>query len=711
MSTTYGTWTERDVLLEHGERLAEVTHGYALTGRPAADGRNVVVVLHSLTGNADVHEWWRPLVGPGAALDTERVAILAPDLLGGCGRTRASPAPTTLTPRDLARRVWALCDGLGVAAPLAVIGGSLGGMVALELAALAPTRAARTLVFAAPARQTALGAGWGAAMREALAVGGNERGLALARMIAMLSYRSPAGLERRFGGDDPAAAIGDWLAHHGRALVARFDAGAYRTLLDAMDRHDVGRGRASIAAALAPAGDRLVGVGVPGDLLYPHDTVAQWCAAAGARYRELVSDHGHDAFLLEDNQVGALIRAVLAEADAVQDAGPRPTRPRRVALAGAGTVGDALAGRIAAAAQARRAADAPDLVLARALVRDPARPRPGVEACRAAGAASDGSLAVHADGAGAQAADADAAASDPLLVTDPDALVAGDVDVLIEALGGIDPAYALVRGALARGLPVVTANKALVAARGPELLAIALRTGASFDFEAAVAAAVPVVRTLRSRGPEAPAITAIEGILNGTTNAVLDALHRGTSFAEAVAAAQAAGFAEADPSRDLDGRDAEDKLRILAWLAFGIAPAALKVTRTPLNARAEELVQRAAADGAVVRVIARASADGTATIAPIAAPADGPWGTVRCAGNRVVLHEAGGGHVALAGPGAGGGPTAAALWRDLHHPLPVSGGGGVAAASRAGPPPALSPGRSFAAPESPLLRRGARLSL
>lgn len=670
--------------LESGVRLEAPALQWTQLGRLNAARDNLVLVTHALTGTPDVHTWWGDLLGPGRALDTGHVAVLCANVLGGCAgssgpRTDGADAFPALTTRDQAAALWALLDTLEVHAPALIVGGSLGGMVALELAALAPARCREVLVLAAPAAQTALGAGWHAIMRTALEVGGPRDGLALARMAGMLSYRAPEGLEARFAGRrvDGAHAIASWLDRHGERLVARFDAASYRTLIDAMDRHDVARGRGSLAAALAPVADRLTGVGIAGDLLYPDDVVRAWTAATGARYAALTSVHGHDAFLLETAQVDRLVRESLARsfararvtsdapevARAPHDAPPTASADldaapvtRRVALAGCGVVGDAVATALAGPAGR-------DTHITRVLVRDVHRERPGLtEATRAARV-------------------------DPRAVTaDPDATLTGAPDVLIEALGGVEPALALVRRALRRGLHVITANKELVAAHGPTLLALAEAFGGRLDFEAAVGAGIPIIRTLRSWRGDAP-IVRIEGILNGTTNHVLDAVAQGAPLADAVRDAQRAGYAEVDPSRDLDGRDAEAKLRILAWLAFGIAPADVPVARRGVDAAVARWTRFVARHGDAVRLLAtveRTSSGVQARLRPVRVPASDAWAAVRGVGNRIVLHDARGRSLQLSGDGAGGAATARGILADLR------------AAAQAEPTASVIPGQASA---------------
>jgi homoserine O-acetyltransferase len=291
---------------------------------PEADGSNVLLFFHALTGEPDPASWWPGLVGPGRLLDTRRWALVAPDLVPA-----EIPTPH-LTTRAMAGVASALLDQLGVPRVRMAVGGSVGGMVALEWAATWPTRADQVVVFAAPAVHPAHATGWNHLQRQLLALGaesGREgEGLALARVAAMLTYRTPEELDRRFGAarrDDGLPQVASWLDHHGTRLVERFSPGRYRALLDAMDHHDVGRDRGGVATALSRVRARLHGVGIPGDLLYPAETVRSWVEAAATgsgaagspvpRYHEIHSTRGHDAFLLEEDQVGGILENALLE--------------------------------------------------------------------------------------------------------------------------------------------------------------------------------------------------------------------------------------------------------------------------------------------------------------------------------------------------------------------------------------------------------------
>jgi homoserine O-acetyltransferase len=308
--------------LECGTVLEDVRQAYYLDGTLNTKRDNLVIVFHALTGDADAAGgWWREVIGPGRALDTDRYAVLAPNLLGSCYGTTgpgdyAKGEFPPVTPRDQARLVGLLVDELGVQSPALVAGGSLGGMVSLEWGLEHPGRARAVVAMAAPAAHTAYAIGWNHIQRQLVAELG-ERGIELARQVAMLTFRTESELGTRFGrctGGDGGWQVTSWLDHHGRRLRERFDAATYETLLGAMDAHDVGRGRGGVASALASLTGRVVAVGIRGDLLYSAEEVYHWSALADVDYEEISSVHGHDAFLIEHEQVGRILSDALRTA-------------------------------------------------------------------------------------------------------------------------------------------------------------------------------------------------------------------------------------------------------------------------------------------------------------------------------------------------------------------------------------------------------------
>ena len=345
--------------LEAGGELPGVRIAYETWGTLAPDGSNAVLVLHALTGDSHVagpagpgHPtlgWWDALVGEGRALDPRRWFVVAPNVVGGC-QGSTGPATTAadglpwgsrfplVTVRDTVAAESVLADALGIDAWACVVGGSMGGMRAVEWAATAPDRVRRLFLLATTAAASADQIGWAAPQLAAIradpgwhggdyhaapAGGGPHAGLGIARRMAHLSYRSAFELAERFGrqaqeGEDPLDggryAVESYLDHHAAKLVRRFDAGSYVRLTEMMNAHDVGRGRGGIAAALARIPARTLVAGVTSDRLYPtsqQEELAAGIPAAGPPHL-IDSPYGHDGFLIEAATVGALLGGLLA---------------------------------------------------------------------------------------------------------------------------------------------------------------------------------------------------------------------------------------------------------------------------------------------------------------------------------------------------------------------------------------------------------------
>ena len=315
---------------------------------------------------------------------------------------------------------------------------------------------------------------------------------------------------------------------------------------------------------------------------------------------------------------------------------PRGQATVRVALAGCGVVGTAVLRELAARRDTMARRHGVKVVVTRVLVRDGERER---------------------------AAPLDRA----LLTTDVGAFLATDAEVVVEAIGGLEPAGHIARTALARGRDLVTANKELLAAHGSELTALATRHGGALRYDAAVGGGVPVLRLLDDAlGAGTPSV--VRGILNGTANYVLSRLERGDTLDAALRAARAAGFAEADATRDLDGRDAAAKLALVAWATFGIAPERVMVRRRSLlpdPARHLRLAERL--ERTVRQVAECALVDGAvvSAVEPLLVERGSALASTSHEQNRVEVHTGWSAPLCASGPGAGGLPTATALLSDL----------------------------------------------
>ncbi|MDO4412044.1 homoserine dehydrogenase [Cutibacterium sp.] len=318
-------------------------------------------------------------------------------------------------------------------------------------------------------------------------------------------------------------------------------------------------------------------------------------------------------------------------------AGSASAQPIRVALLGCGVVGSQVARMIQSRSDDIAARVGRDVELAGIAVAHPDRPRQGLDS--------------------------------RLFTDDPTALVnRNDIDIVIELIGGIDPARQLLTAALEKRHSVVTANKALLAAHGAQLHAVAEDNKVDLYYEAAVAGAIPIVRPLRESlvGDQ---ITRVMGIVNGTTNYILDQMTTtGAGFDEALAQAQARGYAEADPTADIEGYDAAAKAALLSGLAFHTRMRGDQVYREGITAITREDIGAARDMDCVIKLLAvcEAGPDGiSARVHPALVPAAHPLGGVSGAFNAVFVEAREAGHLMFLGPGAGGSPTASAVMGDL----------------------------------------------
>jgi homoserine O-acetyltransferase len=352
--------TQRPIALEGGGQLRDVTIAYETCGELDADAGNAILVCHAWTGDSHAtgpsghghptSGWWDGVVGPGCGIDTEHFFVVCANVLGGC---QGSTGPSSLDPatgrpygsrfpvvtvRDMVRVQAALADHLGIRSWFSVTGGSMGGMQALEWAITYPGRVRSLVPIASGLAHSAQQIAWGAIGRRAVTLDpkwrggdyydaepgdGPHAGLAVARQIAQITFRSDEVFTDRFGRqmadrDDTFELwqrfeVERYLDYHGDKLVRRFDANSYLWISKAMDLHDVGRGRGGPERAVARIGavPTLV-LGIWSDVLYPayqQRHIVDLLSAQGtpAEYVEIDSPDGHDAFLIDTEQVGAAL--------------------------------------------------------------------------------------------------------------------------------------------------------------------------------------------------------------------------------------------------------------------------------------------------------------------------------------------------------------------------------------------------------------------
>lgn len=369
----------RAFTFKNGQQLTGLTLRYETYGTLNATRDNAVLICHALSGNhhaAGWHNssdkkpgWWNNLIGPGKAVDTRRFFVICANVPGGCsgstGPSSINPATgeayglrfPALTILDMVRAQKLLLDHLGVAELHTVIGGSMGGMTAVLFAIEFPRFTRRLLAMATTAREGAQAIAFNEVGRQAIMQdpawlngdytreGGPRVGLAIARMMAHITYLSDASMDRKFGrrtiqsreqspqlrtelAQQPASAdfnlqfeVESYLRHQGQTFINRFDANSYLYITRALDQFDLDHAYGSLENAFAPVLAEALVVGFTSDWLFPPEQnrqIAQALLRAGKRasYAELATDLGHDSFLLESEELYALIRGFLERAPA-----------------------------------------------------------------------------------------------------------------------------------------------------------------------------------------------------------------------------------------------------------------------------------------------------------------------------------------------------------------------------------------------------------
>ena len=340
-----------DVRTEAGAVIQDAHIAYRRWGAPRGDlhgKNNILIVEHALTGDSDASDWWCEAIGPGKALDTDEWCVICTNALGSCyGSTGpASEHPDggvwgsrfpAITMRDMVHAERAFLEALGISRVHAIIGGSMGGARTLEWTLLYPEQVDYALVLAVSARASAWQIGIQSAQITSITQdpdwrGGDyhgtgvapDAGLAAARRIAHLTYRGELEIDERFGtsaqpGENPLGpfredgqrfAVQSYLEHQGKKLTERFDAACYVTLTEALNRHDVGRGRGGLNKALASSTVPTMIVGVDTDILYPYHQQEHLSRNLGnlLAMSKLSSPVGHDAFLVEARQMDRILR-------------------------------------------------------------------------------------------------------------------------------------------------------------------------------------------------------------------------------------------------------------------------------------------------------------------------------------------------------------------------------------------------------------------
>jgi len=573
--------------LELGGRLEAVRVGYRTWGRLAPDGRNVVLVCHALTGTADVDSWWARMFGPGRAFDPDRDFVVCSNILGSCygttGPTSIDPATgrpylgdfPAITVRDMVRLQHAHVAALGVRFVRMVIGGSLGGMQVLEWALGYPEEVGSVVFVASTARHSAWAIGLSEAQRQAIfadplwregrydPANPPDAGLSAARMMAMCAYRSMPSFEERFSRrtqSEDLFAVESYLRHQGQALVERFDPATYVALTEAMDTHDVARGRGDFEEVLRSIRQPTLVVSIDTDVLYwPAEQREVARLVPNAKLAVIDSPHGHDAFLIDIDRLSDMVvdfrgeerPRTRAEGEAVE----RAFEDHGISLVvlGKGKVGAELLDQLAG----QRTELERDYGVVLRLVGladthgslfDPAGIDLAAWRSRLAAAPATGLV--------------DACNAPALL----DRLAGLPRPVLVDltAADGMEDVY---EQAFRRDIDVVGSNKRPLVVpqrRIDQLSEVRRQHKRHHHYDTTVGASLPVIGTLRRLQRMGDRVRGIEASLSGTLGFVCTELSKGSALSLAVRWASNNGYTEADPRDDLSGLDSARKAVILA---------------------------------------------------------------------------------------------------------------------------------------------------
>jgi homoserine O-acetyltransferase len=335
-----------DIALESGETLQDITIAYQSWGQLNENKDNAILVNHAMTGWSDVPGWWPSMVGPGLPFDTDKYFVVCPNVIGGC---QGSTGPSSIAPdgkrygsrfpsitiRDMVAAEIKFSDALGIKKYRLAVGPSLGGMRALEWAVQFPDRVGAICTIGSSAVATGDQIGTASIQIRAIKSDPNFNngdyyeldrgpidGMGIARRIAHLTYRTEAEMDIRFGrelqGDDTGRyAVESYLDHQANKLAHRFDANTYISLTEAMNSHDIGRGRGGVVAALESITIPVVAVSIDTDRLFPVRLQAEIAdfAPLAAPLVTISSPFGHDGFLVEVESVGNVIRQALKLAE------------------------------------------------------------------------------------------------------------------------------------------------------------------------------------------------------------------------------------------------------------------------------------------------------------------------------------------------------------------------------------------------------------
>ncbi len=635
--------------LESGQNLQGFTLAYQTWGKLNKEKDNTIWICHALTANADAEDWWPGIIGAGKVFDPAKHFIVCANILGSCyGSTGPLSVNTAtgkpfyhdfplLTVRDIVGSLDLLRNELGIDQIHTAIGGSLGGQQAIEWAISSPDVIKHLIVVAS----NSVSSPWGIAFRESqrLAIEADQtwkescadagtEGLKAARSIALLSYRNYITYSQTQKETDDTKTDGynasSYQRYQGDKLVKRFNAFSYYALSKIMDSHNVGRGRGGVKQVLATIKAKTLAVGITSDLLFPA-TESRYTAehVPGAIYEEINSLYGHDGFLIEVPKLTL----------AIQNFYKKIMNTPKIGLFGLGCVGQGF--------YELTHIQTPSVVPHKIVVKDALKKR---------------KVETH------------------LLSFDKeDVLQDESTNLVVEVIDNSKEAFEIIGGALRAGKNAVSANKKMVVENLSELLALQEKHNVSLLYEAGVCASIPILRTIDSYFSQEP-ISAIRGLCNGTSNYILSQVYnKGWDYATALKESQRLGFAEADPTLDVESYDALFKLIILTLHGFGLLVKPEQIFNYGISNISPEDIEYAKANGYKVRQVAQVyklanNKVGLWVVPQFISPAD-PLYHVENEYNGITIEAEHSGTQFFSGKGAGSYPTGAAVLSDVHASL------------------------------------------
>ncbi len=628
---------------ERKEKIKNLHLTYHTYGTLNDKKNNVVWVNHTLTSDSDFQSWWQTFFKKDGIFDGNDYFVICVNTPGSCYGS-SSPASwkegpknfPKLTIRDIVNSYEILRKELKIQKIDYLIGASFGGQIALEWAIKSPSKIKNLILLATNAKHSPWGIAFNEAQRKALEIDSSfkhpadknagKEGLKLARAIALLSYRSYDIYEDKQQDSNEVIENHKCIAYQnyqGEKFVSRFDPWSYYFLSLAMDSHNVGRNRGDCIQALKQIKAKTLVIGIENDVLFPiKEQKFLSKHIPNAQLRTIQSDYGHDAILIEYKKIEAFIKEFKSQ-------NKQSPNTENIGLIGLGCVGSGLYKLLSEKDH--------EYTIHRIAVKDPKKKR---------------ELPVE----------------DKLLNYNQ-WIDSKEIETVVELVSDDTVAYDSIKTSLLSGKKVVSANKKVIAENWKEFHLLEQRFGGKLLYEAAVCAGIPVLRLL-DQYYKGEKINGLRGILNGSSNYILSNIYdHGKSFDEALSLAKEKGFAEADPSRDLNGFDSKYKLSLLSVHAFGKYIHPDRILNLGISNISHEDIELFKSLNYKVKLVASANFTSygrlsTRVLPQLVNDSDQLW-SVDWENNAVELSNAFADKQSYFGKGAGSFPTASAVLADL----------------------------------------------